>query len=149
MKVILLQDVKKVGKKNEVIDVSDGYATNFLVPRKLAVPYTDKNISQLEANKAKLKAEDTRLKQEAIGFKKQLEDSKLKFILKMGENGKAFGTITAKNIEEEIKAKLNIVVDRKKFINFSPLKELGPVTLKIELYKDVVATFNVVVASKE
>lgn len=149
MKVILLQDVKKVGKKNEVIDVSDGYATNFLIPRKLAVAYTDKNISQLEANKAKLKAEDARHKEEAIVFKKALEDSKLKFILKIGESGKAFGTITAKNIEEEIKAKLNIVVDRKKFINFSPLKELGPATLKIELYKDVIATFNVVVVSKE
>ncbi len=149
MKVIMLQDVKKVGKKNQVVDVSDGYATNFLIPRKLAVPYTERNISQLEAQQAKVKAEDAEHKKDAIKHKEVLEKEALVFVLQIGESGKAFGALTAKKIEEEIKAKFNIAVDRKKFIGFTPLKELGPAVVQIELYKDVVARLNVVIKDQE
>lgn len=149
MKVIMLQDVKKVGKKSQVIEVSDGYATNFLIPRKLAVQYNEKNISQLEANKAKLKELAAKHKQDALADKVKLEAAPLKFVLQVGANGKAFGAITAKKIEEVIKEKFEIDVDRKKFINFASLKELGIATVHIELYKDVVAKVVIHIVDKE
>lgn len=149
MKVILLQDVKKVGKKDQIIEVSDGYATNFLIPRKLAVAYNDRNISQLEANQAKIKREAAALKELALQNKKKLEAKELIFILAVGEKGKAFGAITAKKVEDEIKQKFNIEIDRKKLVNFSPINLLGTATVKVELYKDVVATIRVIVKDKE
>ena len=148
MKVILLQDVKKVGKKDQIIDVSDGYATNFLIPRKLAVPYTDRNISQLEANQAKAKKEAAAQKAKALENKKILEAKTLTFDLAVGEKGKAFGAITAKKVEEEIKAQFNIAIDRKKLLNFSSLNQLGSATIHVELYKDVVATIKVIIKDK-
>lgn len=149
MKVILLQDVKKVGKKDQIIEVSDGYASNFLIPKKLAVPYTDRNISQLEANKAKVIANEKALKAQALENKKVLETKELVFILAIGNSGKAFGAITAKKIEEEVKAKFKVEVDRKKFINFHPINQLGVTLINVELYKDVVATIKALVKDKE
>ena len=116
MKVILLSDVKKVGKKDQIIEVSDGYAMNFLVPQKLAVPYTDRNIGQLEAHKAKAKAEDLARKEAAIANKVILEAGELSLTLAIGASGKAFGAVTAKRMEEEIVKKFKVKVDRKKFI---------------------------------
>lgn len=149
MKVILLKDVKKVGKKDQIIEVSDGYAMNFLIPRKLAVAYNERNLSQLEATQAKIKKEAELQKAKAIEHKKFLETKELTFILAVGEKGKAFGTITAKKIEEEIKEKFNIVIDRKKLINYIPLKELGQSVIQVELYKDVIAAIKVTVKDKE
>lgn len=148
MKVILLQDVKKVGKKDQIIEVSDGYASNFLIPKKLAIPYNDRNISQLEANKARKIEEEKQNKETALKNKQKLEEKELVFILAVGANGKAFGAITAKKVEEEIKAKFKIEVDRKKFLNFTPINRLGLSTLQIELYKDVVALLKVMVKDK-
>lgn len=148
MKVILLQDVKKVGKKDQIIEVSDGYASNFLIPKKLAIPYNDRNISQLEANKARKIEEEKQHKETALKNKQKLEEKELVFILAVGANGKAFGAITAKKVEEEIKAKFKIEVDRKKFLNFTPINRLGLSTLQIELYKDVVALLKVMVKDK-
>lgn len=148
MKVILLKEVKKVGKKDQVIEVSDGYANNFLFPRKLALPYTQTNISQLEASKAKAIANEKAIKEKALEDKAFLDKQELVYILSIGANGKAFGSITAKKIEEDIKAKFNINVDRKKFINFSALTHLGVSTLQVELYKDVIAHITTIVKDK-
>ncbi len=148
MKVILLSDVKKVGKKDQIIDVSDGYATNFLIPKKLAVPYTERNIGQLEAHKAKTKAEDLARKEEAIANKVILEQGELALTLAIGANGKAFGAVTAKRMEEEISKKYKIKVDRKKFVSFEPINQVGRSVLKVELYKDVVAEIKVFVEAK-
>ncbi len=149
MKVILLSDVKKVGKKDQIIDVSDGYATNFLIPQKLAVPYTDRNIGQLEAHKAKAKAEDLARKEKALANKVILENGELALTLAIGGNGKAFGAITAKRMEEEIVKKYKVQVDRKKFVNFEPINQLGHSVLKVELYKDVIAQIKVFVEAKQ
>lgn len=148
MKVIMLQDVKKVGKKDQVVEVSDGYAANFLIPKKLALPYNERNISQLEANKAKVVAQAADRKAQALINKKELENNELVFVLAVGAKGKAFGTITAKKIEEEIKVRFDIEVDRKKFIGFSPLNHLGVTVVQIELFKDVVANVKVSVKDK-
>jgi large subunit ribosomal protein L9 len=149
MKVILLKDVKKVGKKDEIVDVSDGYATNFLIPRKLAVPYNERTISQLKANQARALAEEKAHKEEALVNKKKLEEKEISFILAIGEKGKAFGAITAKKVEEKIKEEFKINVDRRKFVNFQPLNQLGPTIVEIELFKDVIAKVKVLVKDKE
>jgi len=149
MKVILLKDVKKVGKKDQIIDVSDGYATNFLIPQKLAVPYNERTISQLKANQARIIAEERAQKEEALANKKKLEEKEISFVLAIGEKGKAFGAITAKKVEEMIKEQFKVNVDRRKFVNFQPLNQLGPAIVEVELFKDVIAKVKVLVKDKE
>ncbi len=142
MKVILLQDVKKVGRKGEVVEVSDGYAANFLFPRKLAVKKTDKSTEILEQQK-----EDARLllekqKEEALKIKEQLTNIVVEFSLK-SNNGKVFGSVSFKQVEEELKAKHNIVIDKRKITTKGPVDQLGYTKLNIELFKGVVGVITV------
>ena len=142
MKVILLQDVKKVGRKGEVVEVSDGYASNFLFPRKLAVKKTDKSTEILEQQK-----EDARLllekqKEEALKIKEQLANIVVEFTLK-SNNGKVFGSVSFKQVEEELKAKHNIVIDKRKITTKGPVDQLGYTKLNIELFKGVIGIITV------
>lgn len=142
MKVILLQDVKKVGRKGEVVEVSDGYASNFLFPRKLAVKKTDKSTEILEQQK-----EDARLllekqKEEALKIKKQLANIVVEFALK-SNNGKVFGSVSFKQVEEELKTKHNIVIDKRKITTKGPVDQLGYTKLNIELFKGVIGIITV------
>jgi large subunit ribosomal protein L9 len=142
MKVILLQDVKKVGRKGEVVEVSDGYASNFLFPRKLAVKKTDKSTEILEQQK-----EDARLllekqKEEALKIKEQLANIVVEFTLK-SNNGKVFGSVSFKQVEEELKAKHNIVIDKRKITTKGPIDQLGYTKLNIELFKGVIGIITV------
>ena len=142
MKVILLQDVKKVGRKGEVVEVSDGYASNFLFPRKLAVKKTDKSTEILEQQK-----EDARLllekqKEEALKIKEQLANIVVEFTLK-SNNGKVFGSVSFKQVEEELKAKHNIVIDKRKITTKGPVDQLGYTKLDIELFKGVIGVITV------
>lgn len=142
MKVILLQDVKKVGRKGEVVEVSDGYAANFLFPRKLAVKKTDKSTEILEQQK-----EDARLllekqKEEALKIKEQLTHIVVEFSLK-SNNGKVFGSVSFKQVEEELKAKHNIVIDKRKITTKGPVDQLGYTKLNIELFKGVIGVITV------
>ena len=142
MKVILLQDVKKVGRKGEVVEVSDGYASNFLFPRKLAVKKTDKSTEILEQQK-----EDARLllekqKEEALKIKEQLANIVVEFTLK-SNNGKVFGSVSFKQVEEELKAKHNIIIDKRKITTKGPVDQLGYTKLNIELFKGVIGIITV------
>lgn len=142
MKVILLQDVKKVGKKGEIVEVSDGYAANFLFPKKLAVKESKKSVEILEQQK-----EDARLllekqKEEALKIKEQLKDINLEFKLKSNA-GKVFGSISFKQVEEELKNKYNIVIDKRKITSKGPIDQLGFSRLDIVLFKGVVGQINV------
>ena len=142
MKVILLQDVKKVGRKGEVVEVSDGYASNFLFPRKLAVKKTDKSTEILEQQK-----EDARLllekqKEDALKIKEQLANIVVEFTLK-SNNGKVFGSVSFKQVEEELKAKHNIVIDKRKITTKGPVDQLGYTKLNIELFKGVIGIITV------
>ena len=142
MKVILLQDVKKVGRKGEVVEVSDGYASNFLFPRKLAVKKTDKSTEILEQQK-----EDARLllekqKEEALKIKEQLTNIVVEFSLK-SNNGKVFGSVSFKQVEEELKAKHNIIIDKRKITTKGPVDQLGYTKLNIELFKGVTGVITV------
>lgn len=148
MKVILLEDVKKQGKKNDILEVSDGYANNYLIKNKLAVPYSKKSKevleSELENNRQKEQEEIQRCKNIA----NQIKKSKLIFFLKSGKNGKAFGTVSSKQISEELK-KLGFDIDKKCIHLNEPLDTLGVHRVKIELHKEVVFEVDIQIQEKK
>ncbi len=144
MKVILLNDVKKVGKKGEVVEVSDGYARNFLFRQKLAVPLTDKSMDVLNQQKQDHAHELQHIKEDALKLKEQIEKTTLTFTLKKGANEKVFGSVSTKQISDEFTNKYNIKVDKRK-IQSSAISELGEFKITISLHKDVdaIATIQV------
>lgn len=139
MKVILKQDIKGVGKKDEVINANDGYARNFLFPKNLAVEANEVNMSKL---KAKKDGENYRKSQEKEEAQKQAEKIKnitLTIKVKAGENGKIFGGVTAKEIAENLKTQYNIEVDKKKITLAETIKTLGKFNIEMKLYEGVSA----------
>ena len=143
MKVILLQDVKKLGKKDAIIDVSDGYAANYLFPNRLAVPVTNKSKEILNKQQEDARIAEENAKKEAQQLAKKLEDLEVAFKAKVGQEGKMFGSISLKQIEEELFKQHGIQIDKKKFIDKGPLDSLGIYRLKIELHRGVVGTIKV------
>ena len=148
MKVILLQDVKKVGKKGQTVEVSDGYAANFLFPRKLAVKETKKSVEILEQQNEDARVQKENAKAEALKIKEQLEHVVLEMTLK-ANNGKVFGSISGKQIEEELKKQFNIVIDRRKIITKDAVNQLGYTKLEIELFKGVIGIITVHVTEEK
>ena len=149
MKVILLADVKKVGKKDQTIEVSDGYAVNYLFPRHLAVQVTKKSVEVLE-NQQEAKIEnDAKMKAEAEQLAKKLEGITLCFKVKTGREGKLFGAISLKQVAEELQKQFNIEIDKRKFVDKGPLDQLGFHHLGVELYKGVIGKVHVQVLEEE
>lgn len=149
MEVILLVDVKNVGKKNQTVNVSDGYANNFLLKRKLAVPVSKKSVEILENQKENARIAEENAKKEAQELAKRLETITLEFTAKVGKDSKLFGSISLKQVEEEMKAKHNITIDKRKFLDKGPLDMLGIYKLRIELYKGVIGEVKVHISGKE
>lgn len=149
MEVILLVDVKNVGKKNQTVNVSDGYANNFLLKRKLAVPVSKKSVEILENQKENARIAEENAKKEAQELAKRLETITLEFTAKVGKDSKLFGSISLKQVEEEMKAKHNITIDKRKFLDKGPLDMLGIYILRIELYKGVIGEVKVHISGKE
>ena len=146
MKVILKQDIKNVGKKNEIINAADGYARNFLFPKGLAVPADNSNMNEL---KLKQKAEANQKAKDLENSKKlaeELKDKTLEISVKSGNNGKLFGGVTSKEISEELKKQLNVDIDKKK-IQTDVIKQEGIYKVNLKLLEGVVATVNVHVKS--
>ena len=148
MKVILTQDVKKVGKKGEIVNVADGYGKNFLIKNKMAVLATSYGKEVIAKNKEEARLQDLENKKKAEELKKVLENMTLEFKLSSGKDGKTFGSISTKNIAEELLKTHDIKIDKRKFINARPIQSLGYTQLKIELYKDVIATIKVHLSEK-
>lgn len=145
MKVILNQDIKGVGKKDEVINASDGYARNFLFPKKMAVEANEENMSKLKAKKeAKQFKKDTQ-KDEAKKVAEKIEKIKLKIQVKAGENGKIFGGVSSKEIAENLEKQYGIKVDKKKIELREIIKALGVITVDIKLYEGVIAKLKVII----
>ena len=148
MKVILLEDVKKVGKKGSIVEVSDGYGSNFLIPRKLAVLVTK---TSLEIKKTqddhKVKEEEIK-KENAIALKDKIKDLVVEIKVGTGKEGKLFGAISSKEIVEEYRKQFNIELDKRKFINYNPITALGYVKIEVELYKEVIGVITVHVSEK-
>ena len=137
MKVILLKDVKGSGVKGDVINASDGYARNFLFPRGLAIEATKANLNEL---KDKERAEEKRREQaaqQAREMAKKLSELTLVIKAKSGENGKLFGSVTNKEIAEELKKQHKLSVDRKKIVLAEPIKQLCEVELEVKLYPEI------------
>ena len=149
MKVILLQDVKGVGKKNQIVEVSDGYGSNFLIPRKLAVRYSEHGVEVRDKQIQQEKDEFTRKQNEAKEVKAKIEGMVLEFSAPASKDGRMMGTISEKMIVQELKDKHDIIVDKRKFIDKYPCNAFGYTRLKIELFKDVVATISVHVVEKK
>lgn len=143
MKVILLNDVKNVGKKDQIVDVSIGYANNFLFPKKLAVAYSDKSLEILKQQEQARKDKEAQLKEDALKLKERLKDITLELKVKVGKDSKIFGSISLKQVEEKLKSDFNITIDKRKFINKTPIDTLGTVILKNELYKGVIADIKI------
>lgn len=134
MKVILLKDVKKVGKKDEVKEVSDGYARNFLIKNGLAVAYTKGSVKVLDAQLEDRRQQEAELKKEAEGVAEKLKNIKLEFKLNAGKEGQVFGSVSSKQIAEAL-LKKGIKVERRKMVMEIPIASLGTTRVKVDLYK--------------
>lgn len=138
MKVILLDNIKGVGKKDEVINASDGYARNYLFPKKLAVEANNENMLKLKAKQNSNDYKKSVEKDEATKLVNKLKEIKLTLQVKAGENGKIFGGVTAKEISEALKTEHNIDIDKKKIMLKETIKELGTRTVDIKLYEGII-----------
>lgn len=143
MKVILLSDVNKVGKKNQIVEVSDGYARNFLIKNKLAVEATKKSLEILDQQKVEQKLLEQEMKCQAEEVAKKLENIILKFQVKVGVGGKVFGAVSTKQIVDELQKRHGIKVDKRKFIDTDSVGSLGVTKLRIELFKEVIGEVSV------
>lgn len=141
MKVILLSDIKKVGKKGEVKNVADGYARNFLIKNGLAVVESETSMKVLDKQNEIAAEEDARRRTEATSIKEKLDSMEFVFKVK-AKNGRVFNSISGKQIEEEL-AKKGIKIDKKKIKEPRPIQTLGYSNVKIELYKDVIGNIKV------
>lgn len=145
MKVILLADVKSLGKKGEIVNVSDGYARNMLFPKKLGVEATPKNLNDLKLqnqNKEKVAAENLAAAQQ---FAKELEKVTVEVKIKVGEGGRMFGSVSTKEIAEAAKKQLNLDIDKKKMVLDTPIKCLGVTMVPVKLHPQVTGQLKVFV----
>ena len=143
MKVILQTDVKGMGKRGDVADASDGYARNFLFPKKLAIPADKQNMNELATKRAAEAHKKELEKKQAIEIKEKLEKVTLTVKTKAGENGKTFGSITSKEISEGIEKEYGYKIDKKKIIMKEQIKILGMYTIQLKLFEGVIANIKV------
>lgn len=148
MKVILLKDVKGTGKKGDVVNVSDGHARNFLVPRGLAKEATEGNVSKLKHQQASQKKREEEELAEAKALANKISNLILKFKSKAGDGGKLFGSITSKDIATELKKKHKITVDKRKINLDNPIKDLGARYVEIKVYPEVTAKLKIEVIAE-
>lgn len=145
MKVILLQDIKGVGKKDQIINASDGYAKNFLIPKKMAVEATKVNLNRLEKQHADAAAKAQAELEEAQKLGKEIEEKTIKISVKVGNNGKLFGAVTNKEIASALKEQFNIDIDKKKIVA-EPIKAVGNSEAVIKLHPQVTAKLKISVS---
>lgn len=145
MKVILLQDVKSLGKKGQEVNVSDGYARNMLLPKGLGVEATAKNKNELKLQKAHEEKVAKEILEAAQTFGKELETKEVVLTIKVGEGGRVFGSISTKEIAEAAKSQLNMEIDKKKMMLPNPIKALGTTLVPVRLHPKVTANLKVIV----
>ena len=145
MKVILLEDVKALGKKGQIVKINDGYARNYVLPKKLGLEATPKNLNDLKLEKARQAKQAAEELQEAKDLAVKVEEKPVKLTMKTGEGGKTFGTISTKEIAAEAKKQLGLDIDKKKMKLDEPIKTLGTHIVTVKLHKEVTAKLTVVV----
>ena len=149
MKVILQQDVRGQGKKGQLIEVAEGYARNFLLPRKLAVPATADAVNTMKLKEKAKKAEDARLKAEAEAIVEKLKNSPVKVTARAGANGKLFGAVTSKEVSDALQAQHGIELAKQKIVMDEPIKAFGTYELKAKLGYEVTGTIYVLVVEEK
>ena len=149
MKVILQQDVKGQGKKGQLVEVSDGYARNFLLAKKLAVLATPENINTMKQQEKAKKAQQAAEKAEAEALAKKLEGITVKVAARAGEGGRLFGAVTAKEISEALAAQQGMNIAKTKIVLDEPIKACGGYKLKCKLGYEVVGTLSVLVTEEQ
>ena len=149
MKVILQQDVKGQGKKGQMVEVSEGYARNFLLPRKLAIPATTDAINTMNLKEKARKAEEQRQKAEAEATVEKLKSCMVKLTAKAGSGGRLFGAVTTKEISEGLKAQFDIDIPKQKLVLDDPIKAFGSYQVKAKLGFEVVGTVYVTVCEEK
>lgn len=149
MKVILQQDVKSQGKKGQLVDVSDGYARNFLLPKKLALIATPENLNTMKQQEKARRQQEAAEKAEAEATAKKLESLMVKISAKAGEGGRLFGAVTAKEISEALSAQHNVSIAKAKLVLDEPIKACGGYQIKTKLGYEVVGTVNVMVTEEK
>ncbi len=148
MKVILQQDIHDLGLEGDTVEVADGYARNYLIPKGLALEATSQNLKMMEQRRKKIEAKRVKAQGEAEAVKEKIESLVLMFRQKAGEEGKLYGSVTAMDIAESLEQK-GIVVDRRKIVLDQPIKSLGDFDVGVKLYPGVVASLKVTVAPEE
>ena len=148
MKVVLLQDVKAQGKKDDIVEVSEGYARNFLFPKKLAIPADAKAINDIKNKKS---SEAHKIELERIAARdiaEKLNQTTVKVVAEAGKDGKFYGAVTSKDIAEALKAQAKIEVDKRKVILDSPIKAFGTYKVDIKLYQEISGKVTIMVIEK-
>ena len=143
MKVILLEDVKSLGKKGQIVNVSDGYARNMILPKKLGVEATPKNLNDLKLQKANAEKVAQENLEAAQAFAKDLETKEIILTLKVGEGGRTFGSVSSKEISEAAKTQLGLDIDKKKLQLPNPIRNLGVTQVPVKLHPKVTGSLKV------
>lgn len=145
MKVILLEDVKALGKKGEIVNVSDGYARNCILPKKLGLEATNKNLNDLKLQKANEAKVAQELLEEAQALGKKIEAGKVELAIKVGEGGRAFGSVSSKEIAAAVKEQMGYDIDKKKIQLKDAIKTLGTHAVPVKLHQKVTVDLKVIV----
>lgn len=143
MKVILLQDIRGKGKKGQMIEASDGYARNYLLPRKMAIEATADNINTMKMNDKAKAEQQARDKAQAQEFAEKLKDITVEIPAKAGAGGRLFGAITSAEVSEALKQQHHIIIDKKKIVQEEPIKSYGTFTMKAKLGFEITGTITV------
>ncbi len=142
MKIVLLENIKKLGKKDEIVEVSDGYARNVLIPKGQALAATNENINNLRLKNKNEEKKEENLRKIATDNKLKLENDVITLGIRAGASGKTFGSITSKEIAEAIKEKTKIEIDKKDVLLDESIKNIGKTDVKVRLHKDIVANVS-------
>ena len=145
MKVILLEDVKSLGKKGDLVEVNDGYARNFILAKKLGIEATPKNMNDLKLKRAHEDKLAAQRLEEAKAFAENLKHVQVTLKIKAGEGGRLFGSISSKEIAQAAKEQLDLEIDKKKLVLPSPIKAVGPTMVPIKLHPQVTGELKVIV----
>ncbi|MDD6211811.1 MAG: 50S ribosomal protein L9 [Clostridiales bacterium] len=145
MQIVLLEDVKSLGKKGDIVKANDGYARNFILPKKLGVEATPQNLAKLKQQKAHEAKIAAQILEEAKQLAANLADKTLTMKVKVGEGGRLFGAITSKEIAQEVKNQFQLELDKKKIVLPDPIKTLGKHEVSVKLHKDVTAVLTVMI----
>lgn len=145
MKIVLLEDVKTLGKKGDIVNVNDGYARNFILPKKLGMEATNKNLNDLKLQKAHEEKVAQDILNQAKAYAEEIKDKEVVLTIKVGEGGRTFGSISAKEISEAAKEQRGFEIDKKKLQLPNPIKALGTYEIPVKLHPKVTGILKVVI----